>query len=78
MLVADGVGIAAGVILSKHIPEKTLKLISAAIFIVFGLVGVYEVLTRQIGPANTTLVLVSLIFFCLIVSWLLTHKHKPA
>ena len=78
MLVADGVGIAAGVILGKHIPEKTLKLISAAIFIVFGLVGVYEVLIRQIGPAYTAFALAFLIVFCLMVSWLLTGKLKPA
>ena len=68
MLVADGVGIGVGVVLGKHIPEKTLKWVSAAIFIVFGLVGVYEVLTRQIGLAYTALALAFLIVFCLAVT----------
>ena len=77
MLVADGLGIVVGVVLGKHIPERTLKWISAAIFIVFGLVGVYEVLPRQIGMVYTALTLALLIVFCILVSWLLTRKREP-
>jgi Ca2+/H+ antiporter, TMEM165/GDT1 family len=76
MLVADGIGIALGVVLGKHIPEKILKWISAAIFVLFGLVGVYEVLTRQIGLAYTALTLAFLVVFCILVTWLLTRKGK--
>jgi putative Ca2+/H+ antiporter (TMEM165/GDT1 family) len=78
MLVADGIGIAVGVVLGKHIPEKILKWASAAIFIVFGLVGVYEVLNRQIGLAYTAFALAVLIVFCLAATLLLTRKSKSA
>lgn len=41
MVVADAFGIIVGVIMKKHIPEKTIKWISAIIFILFGMFGVY-------------------------------------
>ena len=58
MLVADGIGIVAGVVLGKHIPQRTIKWVSATIFLIFGLVGVYEVLPSKIGLAYTALTLV--------------------
>ena len=42
MLVADSIGIIAGLVLRKHIPEKTIKWISAFIFILFGLYGIVK------------------------------------
>ncbi|MDR1572569.1 MAG: TMEM165/GDT1 family protein [Clostridiales Family XIII bacterium] len=40
MLIADGIGIAAGTVMRKRIPEKNIRLVSAAIFVLFGLVGI--------------------------------------
>ncbi len=37
MMIADAVGIVAGVVLCKRIPEKALKLFAAVAFIIFGL-----------------------------------------
>jgi len=45
MVVADAFGIVVGILMRKHIPEKTIKWISAVIFILFGLNGIYRVLT---------------------------------
>ncbi len=42
MVVADGIGIIVGVVLRKNIPEKFIKWFSAIIFILFGLLGIYE------------------------------------
>jgi hypothetical protein len=50
--------IAAGVVLGKHIPQRTIKWVSATIFLIFGLVGVYEVLPSKIGLAYTALTLI--------------------
>jgi putative Ca2+/H+ antiporter (TMEM165/GDT1 family) len=44
MVVADAFGIIVGVVMRKHIPEKTVKWISALIFILFGLAGIYKVI----------------------------------
>lgn len=41
MLIADAIGIWVGVMLGKKIPENVIKAISAGIFIIFGILGVY-------------------------------------
>ena len=76
MLGADGVGIVVGVSLCKRLPERTLKWISAVIFIIFGLVGVYEVLARQIGLTNTALALSFLSLFCILATSFATRKNR--
>ena len=75
MLVADGIGIVAGVVLGKHIPQRTIKWVSATIFLIFGLVGVYEALSSKIGLAYTTLTLMSLIVFSILAIIFVTRKQ---
>lgn len=45
MVIADAFGIIVGVVMRKHIPAKTIKWVSASIFILFGLAGVYKTLS---------------------------------
>jgi putative Ca2+/H+ antiporter (TMEM165/GDT1 family) len=52
MLIADAIGIFIGVVLCKNIPERTVKLISAAAFIIFGFIGSYEVAVNQMHLAS--------------------------
>jgi len=47
MVAADAIGIVVGVVMRKHIPEKTIKWFSAIVFILFGLHGVYKVLAAH-------------------------------
>ena len=49
MVTADAVGIIIGIVMRKHIPEKTVKWIAAIIFILFGLSGVFQVLSAQMN-----------------------------
>lgn len=42
MLVADALGIWLGVLMGKKIPEKVVKAVSAGIFILFGVLGLYS------------------------------------
>jgi putative Ca2+/H+ antiporter (TMEM165/GDT1 family) len=46
MVVADAIGIIVGVVMRRHIPEKSIQWFSAIIFILFGLTGVVRVLAR--------------------------------
>ncbi len=78
MLVADGIGIGVGVVLGKHIPEKAIKWVSAAIFIVFGLAGIYDVLPSMIGYAYTATVLVLLAVVSVLAAVFLTRERKPS
>jgi len=57
MVVADAFGITMGVVMRKHIPEKTIKWVSAVIFILFGLSTVYKLLAARIDLLQTWLVI---------------------
>jgi putative Ca2+/H+ antiporter (TMEM165/GDT1 family) len=46
MMVADAVGIIAGIVLHKKIPEKQVKWFAALVFIAFGLGGMYDAIGR--------------------------------
>jgi putative Ca2+/H+ antiporter (TMEM165/GDT1 family) len=61
MLIADGIGITAGVILCRRIPERKIKLVSASVFMLFGLAGGYRVFREDLGlplPAAASILLV--------------------
>lgn len=57
MVVADGIGIIIGIVLRKRIPEKTIKWFSAIVFILFGIVGVYDGLSTRLDFIPTLLIL---------------------
>ena len=42
MMIADGIGVIVGNVLGKRIPERTVKWAAATIFILFGLIGIYD------------------------------------
>ncbi len=48
MLIADAIGIVVGVVMCKRIPERTIKLVSAGVFILFGFIGSYQVATDKL------------------------------
>ena len=47
MLVADAFGIIVGVVLGKKIPERFVKWFAAVIFILFGIIGLYDSLPER-------------------------------
>jgi putative Ca2+/H+ antiporter (TMEM165/GDT1 family) len=63
MVVADAFGIIIGVVMHKHIPEKTVKWVSAGIFILFGLIGVYSGLSGRLKPMYVWGI-ISFLVFC--------------
>lgn len=50
MLTADAVGIAAGVVMRKRLPQEAVRWIAAAVFVLFGLGGVLKTLIPRLGP----------------------------
>ena len=44
MIIADAIGIIAGIVMGKHMPERAIKWVAALVFIIFGLVGLYQTL----------------------------------
>ncbi len=65
MVIADAIGIIIGIAMRRHMPDKAIKWISACIFILFGLSGVYAVLHGRLGSIYVwgTIVTISLITF---------------
>ncbi|MFA6216458.1 MAG: TMEM165/GDT1 family protein [Candidatus Omnitrophota bacterium] len=53
MVITDALGIAIGVVMRKHMPEKAIKWISAVIFILFGLGGIYRVISPRLHFSYT-------------------------
>jgi nitrate/nitrite transporter NarK len=70
MLIADAIGIIVGGVLCKKIPEKTVKLVSAAAFILFGFIGSYQVLTEKLnlGLVLSLAILLVIIVITVVVS----------
>lgn len=48
MLIADAFGIIVGVVMCKNIPARTIKLVSAVVFVLFGFIGSYQIANREL------------------------------
>lgn len=57
MLIADGIGIILGVVMCKRIPERLIKLVSAGVFIFFGLLGSYRVAADKLHLQTGTIII---------------------
>ena len=81
MLIADGIGIIVGVVLCKRIPERTVKLVSAAAFMIFGFVATYQVamgdLNLGIGKTIVGLVIIAVLTFSAAYYLLKKESEKP-
>ena len=53
MVIADAIGIVIGIVIGKKIPERAVKWFAAIIFILFGLIGLYQYLPETLlTPIN--------------------------
>jgi len=79
MMIADGLGIIIGVAACKKIPERTIKLVSAGAFIIFGLIGIYQVSAQKLNlPLVTNLLILGAITLITILSGAsLLRQEKP-
>jgi putative Ca2+/H+ antiporter (TMEM165/GDT1 family) len=78
MVVADAIGIGVGVVMQKHIPEKIIKWIAAAVFAVFGFIGIYQVLSSQVGLLYTLLILLGLALLTVLAAYLIVKRKQPS
>lgn len=65
MLIADAIGIWLGVLMNKKIPEKIVKVVSAGIFILFGIAGLYSNVPE--GYLNTWNVIIFIIVLAVLI-----------
>lgn len=78
MMIADGIGILVGVVLSRRIPERIIKLASAGVFILFGYASCWRVMTGLLhfAQAAAFAVMVVLIAASLIPAYVLVRQAK--
>ncbi len=76
MVIADSVGIIVGIVIRKHIPEKTIKWIAAIIFVLFGLSGVYKVLSVEINILYVWCIIFLLCICTIYGAYYLTKSNK--
>ncbi len=77
MLLADGFGIVFGVLLCRRIPERQVKLGSAAVFALFGFVAVWQVCIGKLAlpvPATAGILAAVIAATAAASVWLLTHQ----
>jgi putative Ca2+/H+ antiporter (TMEM165/GDT1 family) len=60
MVVADGVGIGIGIVLGKRLPDAAIRVVSAGVFILFGMAGAAGVLTTWLPLAASSSALFAL------------------
>jgi putative Ca2+/H+ antiporter (TMEM165/GDT1 family) len=74
MVIADAVGIIVGIVLGKKIPERMVKWFAALVFILFGVLGLYEALPRQIWTPPA--VIGSLLLLLLLIAGVVRMNKK--
>ena len=61
MVIADAIGIVIGIVIGKKIPERAVKWFAAIIFILFGLIGLYQYLPGTLlTPINIAVAILSI------------------
>jgi putative Ca2+/H+ antiporter (TMEM165/GDT1 family) len=77
MLIADGIGIVTGIVLRRKIPERTVKLVSAVAFVIFGLLGSYQT-ARALGLplAASALITLALLVLTALAAALINGGEK--
>lgn len=76
MVAADAIGIIVGIIMRKKIPETAIKWFSATVFVLFGLSGVYKVLSTRLNPVYIWGVILSIIISTIYSARCLTNPIK--
>jgi len=76
MVIADGFGIVAAIVLKRHIPEKTVKWVAALVFIGFGLFGIDDGLDHLFKTTWHHPALILSVPALLILMWVISRPQR--
>lgn len=76
MVMADAIGIISGIVMRKHIPERSIRWVSAAIFVFFGLTGIYKVLYSKMSLTYVWIIISFLGICTIAMAYLITKSKK--
>lgn len=75
MMISNALGIFVGVVLGKKIPERTVKTVSASVFILFGYLGIYQYIQNILWKLGT-IGIVTLIVGCYVYFLFFSKARK--
>jgi putative Ca2+/H+ antiporter (TMEM165/GDT1 family) len=79
LLAANGLGIFVGAMFCRRIPDKVFRLISAGVFFLFGLYGIWEAANGAYGAGTGAIVTAGVALLTLIIAWrILTYSRAHA
>ncbi len=78
MVAADAVGIIIGILMRKRIPERSIKWFSAAIFVAFGLNGIYKSLSPKIELMYVWIIVSCIAMFSIAAAYSITNSKQVA
>ncbi len=76
MVIADAIGIMVGVVMRKHIPENVVKWISAAVFMLFGFIGVYKIISAKLGVFPVLFIMSGVVLVTTFSTYFLLRKKR--
>ena len=76
MVIADAIGIMVGVVMRKHIPETVVKWVSAAVFILFGFIGVYKIISSKLGVFPVLFIMSVIVLATSIITYILVRAKR--
>lgn len=77
MVIADAVGIIVGVVLGKSIPDRFVKWFAAAVFILFGVFGLYDALPENFWTWRVTMIGAALLVLAIYAAVRVERKGEP-
>jgi putative Ca2+/H+ antiporter (TMEM165/GDT1 family) len=78
MVVADGLAIVVGAVAGKHLPERLIQIVAAALFLLF---GVYMLVENVFPTAHLVVIAgcaVAAVALAALVLWALPERFRPA
>lgn len=76
MVVADAIGIIVGIVMKKHIPENIVKWISAAIFMLFGIMGIFKIISSKLNALSVLSIMSGIILVAILGTYILVRKKR--
>jgi putative Ca2+/H+ antiporter (TMEM165/GDT1 family) len=74
MVIADAVGIIAGIVMRKHIPENAVKWISAMVFMLFGFTGILKIISSKLSMLPVLSIMSGVALAVVVSTYILVSK----
>ena len=76
MVMADAIGIIIGIVMRKHLPERSIKWVSAVIFMLFGFMGIYKILSSKMAPVYVRIIISYIVICVVAIAYYIISPNK--